>query len=1137
VPAKGGGELCLIGQMAFVRLYDAPAMATVTLLFTDLVGSTEILSRLGDDRNESLRRTHFRLLRDAAAAHDGQEVKSLGDGLMVVFDSVVDAVDCAVTMQRAVEDHNRSGGATARNEAMAIRVGLHIGEPIRNEGDYFGAAVVVAKRLCDAAGSGKILVSELVRGILGGRSRHPFVAVGALELKGIPEPVPACEVEWQVGRHEVELPPLLTLDTAPAFGREVELSTIVDAVGSSGDRGRLVLLAGEPGIGKTRLAAEAARRVHAPGVGATVLYGRCDDDVAVPYQPFVELVRHYFWSIPAEAGSLVASATDLARLVPELTSRLRNVSEPLSVEPDVERVRLLDAVRRFFEEVAREGPLLVVIDDVHWSDLPSLAILRHLVRHGLPAGVTVLATYRDIEVDRRHPLSQFLADLRRDGELERVLLRGLDRAAIVEMLEGRSGSPIDEAGRALADALLVETEGNPFFVREILRHLVESGALHQVGARWTNALPLERIGLPESVRDVVGRRLSRLGETCNDVLRVASVLGREFGLDVVADAMGLSSDDVADAIDEAVRARVVAESPSGFDRYSFTHMLIRETLYGEITTSRRVRLHARIGEVLERSGSGDVAELARHFREAAILGDPSKAAEYGLSAGDRAMAMIAYEEALQLYDQTLQVLADAPGASPSVTAELHLRRGEALLAIGESAAAREAFVEASSVARSAGDPERLGRAALGVGGLWPEVATIDDELRALLEESIASLEPLASSGSASARSLRCRVLGRLAMEFAFTAELGLAESLSAESLSMARELGDPAALAYAEIARRHALTGPSHLEERLSIMSEAVAIADGLGDLAMGQRARAMYQSDATEAGDLATATSAMEGLLHVADVLRQPRYVYLATIARAVAAHREGRLDEAESHALQAREMAVALGRMTGLLAADNLLVAVSWDRHGPGFDLSRLEPWAPLHAAMYGGPQAFDAMIALGRGDHDGARAAMRSLAIDVMGAPMSESRVFMWCAAAVMVNDVVREPVSAARVYELLLPFASRHLHLSGTGLTVYTCPVSAALGVQADALEHWADAERWYRQGIVESEAMRCPAAAARCRLALASVLSRDGGDGGGGDGERGAGSDEAVWLATEARDAFERIGMQYSLERAERFLAG
>jgi class 3 adenylate cyclase/pimeloyl-ACP methyl ester carboxylesterase len=581
---------------------EAP-MGTVTLLFTDLERSTEMLQELGDDEARVVWRDHFRLLRNAVATRGGYEVKNLGDGLMVVFGSALDALACSVAMQQSVHRHNRE---QAKGRRLSVRVGLHIGEPIRDQDDYFGTPVVMAKRLCDQASGGQILTSDLVRRLVGSRGGYRFGSPETVSLKGVTEPLPVYEVLWQPADEGAEgqlpLPPLVGSGERTVFvGRERELGELRREWETvRGGQRRLVLLAGDPGIGKTRLALEFALSAHAEG--ATVLLGRSDEGAAVPCQPFVEALRHYVLSCPTEElrRQLGGVGSDLAGLLPELAQRLPEVTVSQSVGGEVEIRRLRDAIRLLLAGASRVQPMVFVLDDLHLADQQTVQMLRETLRSGEDKPLLVLGTYREAEVSRSHPLSEMLANVARDRAFGRVALPGLDEADVGEMIDSRAG---EGAPEEFVQAVRELTEGNPFFIEEVLRHLAESGVIYERRGRWATRPGIDQMGLPEGLREVLGRRLSRLSEECNSILTIASVIGREFDLESLERASDIAGGPLLDLLEEAVAAKVVDETAHMVGRYRFSHALIYEALYEELTTTRRVRLH---GQTLRYADSDGV---------------------------------------------------------------------------------------------------------------------------------------------------------------------------------------------------------------------------------------------------------------------------------------------------------------------------------------------------------------------------------------------------------------------------------------------------------------------------------------------------------------------------------------------------
>src|SRR5262245_49375971 len=427
----------------------------VTVLFTDLVSSTELLQRVGDEQAQRVFRVHHRLLRDAVTGHGGHEVKWLGDGLMSTFASSADAVRCAVAMQQTTQGR-------AAGERLVIRAGLHVGEALREGSDWVGLAVVVARRLCDRAAAGQILCSGLVVELLGGRRAFRFRAVGALELKGVAAPVAAYEVEYE--RDD----PAAVLRHTPFTGRRAELERLERRLEEArGGRGGVAMLVGEPGIGKTRTLEEFAETARAQE--AVVLWGRCyEGEAARPYGPFAEALAEYARQTAAETlrAELGTGAAPLTRLVPALKERLPDLPEPVPMQPDEERTRLIDAVTQCLLTVAARVPTVLVLDDLHWADAGTIALLRHVARFAPRGRLLVVGAYRDVEVGRTHPLADLLGVLPRETTYDQVALPGLEPAAVHELLQAVAGQ--QEVAQQLVATITRETSGNPFFIRAVL---------------------------------------------------------------------------------------------------------------------------------------------------------------------------------------------------------------------------------------------------------------------------------------------------------------------------------------------------------------------------------------------------------------------------------------------------------------------------------------------------------------------------------------------------------------------------------------------------------------------------------------------------------------------------------------------
>lgn len=886
----------------------------VTILFTDLVGSTEMAADLGDVAADELRRAHFAHLREAIAATGGTEVKTIGDAVMVSYKGAADALAGGVAMQRAVDRHNRGN----ENVHLEMRVGISAGDASFEDGDWFGTPVIEASRLCAAATGTQILVSDLVRALAGSRCEFELRPLGTRELKGLPDPIAICEVDWRLAHDATRLPLPTFVDIAPGFafaGRVDAYDTLLTAWKETleGAR-RAVLVSGEPGIGKTRLVTELVRYAHE--VGTTILWGRCDEELGAPFEPFAEALRHYAQSVPpdrlrAEIGPL---GGELTRLLPELTARVPGLAAPMPADADTERHRLFEAVTDFLAEMSHADAVILVLDDIHWADKPSLLLLRHLLRSGTPMRLFVLATYRDTDLDRTHPLADVLADLRREPGVSRLDLVGLDPAEVTALMESSAGHDLDEPGADLALALQRETEGNPFFVGEVLRHLAESGVLVQRDGRWTSDFTLGDVGLPEGIREVVGRRLSRLSEPANRALALAAVIGAHFDLATIEAAGGPQGDELFDALDQAVQHSIIREVPGTVGRYTFAHALMRSALYEELTTNRRVRMHARIATALETRHAHRIDEhldeLAYHFTEGSLAGDATKAVEYCRRAGERADNELAFESAVTHYDRALSALELVDVPDPIVRCDLQLALAHALFNAGDERR-RDAVFAAAATARALGAGERLAGAALVLTMTsGTSDAVFDGELVALLEDALAAVGDPPTG-------LRAQLLSSLATELQWSPQAERRMQLARESLTVARASQDPLALTMV-LTRGWVLLDGSQpmVGEFEALIAEAEPLARAAGD---PNQLVNVLQSKAFMAacrGNSEAFAAHLDEAARIADGMRRPRLTWLTRCHASALAAYLGELDRAEQLANEAFE----LGQRSGVSDDTNI-------------------------------------------------------------------------------------------------------------------------------------------------------------------------------------------------------------------------
>jgi class 3 adenylate cyclase len=1057
------------------RVLGPTDVETVTILFTDLVGSTALESRVGPVVAEELRDEHFSLLRETIGAAGGREVKSTGDGLMAAFGGVAAAVSCAVSLQQRFERRNRSVA-----EPLLIKVGVSSGDVRTVEGDLFGVAVTEAARLCDRCSAGQILANELVVHLAAGRG-HAFAAVGALELKGFPKPLSVVEVLWEpVLASTIALPERLReLPATDYVGRVAERERLSELWGeASAGPLRLALISGEAGVGKTRLATHLGQEAH--GLGATVLYGRCDEDLAVPYQPWTQALGHLVKEAPQALldAHVGRHGGDLARLVPALGDRVDELPPPRHSDPETERYLLYAAAAALLERASEEEPLLLILDDLHWADSPTLSLLRHVVTAGASVPVMVVGTYRDTDLSRDHPLTALLADLHRDEGGERMRLTGLQSEDVLALMEALAGQEFQEDGSALAQEITRETAGNPFFAGELLRHLAESGAIgRQEDGRWRLVADLAELGLPQSVREVIGRRVDRLGSDARTALSAAAVIGRDFDLELLLAVLELPETRLLDLLDEAVAASLLSESSERSERFTFTHALVEHALYEDIGRARRTRLHRRVAEALEEQCGDEpgerLGELAGHWAAAVVTTDTAKALYYARRAAERALEKLAPDEAVRWYRQALELHDRAPGGDRSERCELMIGLGEAQRQIGNPEY-RETLLDAAALGQELGDPDRLCRAVLANSRGWAtatQFGTVDSERVQALEATARAL--------AEDDPRRAQVLALLAYELHHGGEPARCRALAAEAIEMARAAGDPAVLADTLANASAATWATDTLRERQRVSDELSELVQGLDDPRMSFWAALRRMVVGLQTGERPQVETAFATIRTLAASVPEPYIAWTRLKLESSWALVQGDLQASEQWASEAHEFGTASGVPD---TASSYAGQRSWIRYFQGRGAENVES-ALRGAARPDALAAWRATAALaliesGRADE----ARERALAADLQGDLADETwfmAMFLWAEVCSRLCILDR----SHEIYELLAPFSGQLV----AGGTIVSGSIDRALGMLAMTLERYEDADGHFAAAAEIEERLGAPLLLARTRADWARAL--------------------------------------------------
>ena len=881
-------------------------------------------------------------------------------------------------------------------------------------------------------------------------------------------------------------------------GREREIEQLREAAdGALAGNGGLLLLVGEPGIGKTRTSEELA--TYARVSGARVYWGRCREDEGAPaYWPWVQAIRSYVRDADpvAMAWQMGAGAAEIAQLVPEVGERL-DIEPAGPSESEEARFQLFDSVASFLVAAARDRPMVLFLDDLHWADEPSLLLLKHVAAEIGSSGLLIVGTYRDVELGRHHPLARVLGEL--GGS--RIALSGFSPDSIeryVEMTAGTRPAP------GLAEAVHAQTDGNPFFVAEVVRLLASEGRLTDPDA-WQGQIP-------QGVREVVGRRLDRLSEQTNEGLKIAAVIGREFDVEVLVKVKGVTAADMMVGAREATGERLITDMGGG--RFSFAHALVRDTLYEEVSPPQRSQLHQKTALALEELYGDDptrLGELAHHFLAGASRGDAGKAIEYAERAGEQAMDQLAYEEATELYERALEVLELEDDPDERRRLRLALALGGAEARAAQVADARKAFGRAAESARALGDADGLTGAAIGIA-ILSEAGTCDDRLVRLIDEALEAIGPEPSAA-------RAALLSAKSQELYWQDAQGLSAPLVEEAIEIARSVDAPVTLAAALHRKIFLPTGPNAAHERLAIAEEMLELGESSGDREAVLRGHAYRIQNFLELADLAGVDRELAIYAQQAEELRMPAHIWQTFAMRAMRAAIDGDLDAAERFAEESQRLGERAEQPLAQQYYGIQLVQMRSLQGRAGELLPRVRELADRFPGI---PAWRSALISLAAraGEDELGRVELERFAGDDFSVVPRDANwlpgIALLAEATAMLGDEKRSEL----LYEEMLPYAGLVIVVARAAGS--NGPVDRILGLLAgttgdheQAIEHLEDAVE-----IATGMGDRPATAISRVDLAKA-LLARDGP----GDRER------ALEVVSEAIGPAREMGARWIVERA------
>jgi tetratricopeptide (TPR) repeat protein len=1053
-------------------------------MFCDLVDSTRIGVALDAPAAARLRASVFSLLREEVERVGGEQIKSLGDGIMAVFPNATSAFGAAVAIQRRVAHVDRRFP-----EPIQLRIGMSAGDVEFDDGDWYGEPVVEAARLCAIAPPAGILAVELVRMMAGRSVALEFGELVEHHLKGLPDPVPARLVQWQA-LEQSDVP--LRWPSAPTgdalVGRSAEVARFGEVLGAVQEgHSRVVALTGESGVGKSRLAEDLARRAH--DHGAVVLVGRAREELPVPFGPFRDALAHLVTHVDASilAEHVSEHGAVLGRIVPELSTRLGPLDEPAPTDAETELYRLYRAVVGLLEDLASVRPVVIVLDDLHLADRSTVHLARFLADEAV-TGLLVLAVYRPGELDTDNPLNDLRAEQSAAGRLVALDLDGLDTGSVATLVEQVVGHDLPAPARRIAEIIARETDGNPFFVTEMVRHLREEGGVGFDGRSAPTDLGVV-VSLPATVLEVVRRRVQRLGVAAERVLAAAAVLGLEFDTGVLATLAGVDDEVLVAELERASAAGLLRPSPRQAGTCTFAHGIVGRTLYGDLSPMRRSQLHRQAAQVLQRVVGGDpgavvdlgpVTEVARHAYEGRDRMTTRSAIAWAREAARRADAQLAPGEAIRWFERALE-MADEIDPDVRLLCELLLGLGVAQRDAGVSGFG-DTLRRAGGLARELGIPELQAEVALAnFRGFWSTSGSVDADRIEELQQARAALGGDDHPAAA-------RLLATTAVELGFGEDPEARLALSDEAVAMGRRLGQPATLAYLLRSWELVHRLPWFLDQRLAVAEEHHALAEQLDDPVEWFWAVNSYSIVALERGDAELFRRLVPQVLPAAAATGQRLLEWIGGFVVINAHLIEGRADEAE----RLMECNHEVGQEAGMPDEGEVYASHLFEiRRAQG----RVDELVDLLVAVVEAAPDIEAFRpALGICYRDlGRRDGLDLFREDVDDGFARYRHNGLWLASMTMNAELAAffdDEEAALLLRERLLPWRDQ---IVWTGTTAGRS-VAGAVGQLAVTLGRFDEAEDLLSQAVDLHRSLRSPAWTAESLLSIAALHSARGGPG-------------------------------------------